>query len=198
MTSTLVAQGLPCRDWQVRLHPSGDRAVFDLSALAFETAHPYRLQCEQWKLTRAVHARLAGRVEVMPGATVEAFAQDDDGVTAEIECRGERLSRRARFLVGCDGARSTVRKTLGLPFEGETYPETTILATTEFAFEAELLGLSSWSSRCGPRRWMRPCNPSCPGPCPTTYANPGPTVCTCAWCRATRRGAWRSRATRPT
>ncbi|MEM7566490.1 MAG: FAD-dependent monooxygenase, partial [Pseudomonadota bacterium] len=48
----LIAQGLICPDWQIRMHPSGERAVFDLSVLAGETAHPYRLQCEQWKLSR--------------------------------------------------------------------------------------------------------------------------------------------------
>ena len=49
-------------------------------------------------------------------------------------------SLRAKFLAGCDGARSTIRSGLGLAFEGETYPETTLLATTVFPFEAHLEG----------------------------------------------------------
>jgi 3-(3-hydroxy-phenyl)propionate hydroxylase len=145
IAATLVEQGLPCPSWQIRLHPSGDAAVFELSAIAGETAHPYRLQCEQWKLSRAVEAKLAGRVEMLRSARVEGFTQNDAGVTAEIEQHGQRITRRAAFLIGCDGARSTVRKTMGLPFEGETYPETTILATTDFAFEQALPGLSNVS-----------------------------------------------------
>ncbi|MEO1105559.1 MAG: FAD-dependent monooxygenase, partial [Pseudomonadota bacterium] len=47
LTAPLIGQGLICPDWQVRMHPSGDRAVFELSVLKGETAHPYRLQCEQ-------------------------------------------------------------------------------------------------------------------------------------------------------
>jgi 3-(3-hydroxy-phenyl)propionate hydroxylase len=145
IAATLVAQGLPCPSWQIRLHPSGDAAVFELSAIAGETAHPYRLQCEQWKLSRAVEAKFAGRVEILRAARIVGFTQDDAGVTAEIEHAGERVTRRAAFLAGCDGARSTVRKTMGLAFEGETYPETTILATTDFAFEQALPGLSNVS-----------------------------------------------------
>jgi 3-(3-hydroxy-phenyl)propionate hydroxylase len=47
--------------------------------------------------------------------------------------------------VGCDGARSEVRRVMGLPFDGETYPETTILATTKFSFDQYLPGLSNVS-----------------------------------------------------
>src|SRR5689334_4322956 len=44
ITATLLEQGLPCPSWQIRIHPSGKRAVFDLSVLDGETRHPYRLQ----------------------------------------------------------------------------------------------------------------------------------------------------------
>jgi 3-(3-hydroxy-phenyl)propionate hydroxylase len=47
--------------------------------------------------------------------------------------------------VGCDGARSTIRKSMGLAFEGLTYPETTLLVTTLFPFEEHLEGLSNVS-----------------------------------------------------
>ena len=145
ITPALLARGLPCPHWQVRLHPGGDRAVFDLSLLADATAHPYRLQCEQWKLSEALRARLDGRAELLPGARVLGFTQDADGVCVEIERDGTRESRRAAFLAGCDGARSTVRPAMNLAFNGETYPETTILATTTFPFEQHLPGLSNVS-----------------------------------------------------
>jgi 3-(3-hydroxy-phenyl)propionate hydroxylase len=143
VTAELLAQGLICPSWQVRLHPSGERAVFDLSALAQDTRHPYRLQCEQWKLSRALSSRLTGRgdVAVAFGRPVESFRAGEDGV--EIFVGGETM--RAAYLVGCDGARSTVRKALGVGFDGETYPETTLLVTTPFPFEDHLEGLSNVS-----------------------------------------------------
>ncbi len=147
LAAPLVAQGLACPHWQVRMHPGGERAVFDLGALAGETAHPYRLQCEQWKLSRLLLEALASEpnASVRFGTRVAGFSQDEDGVTAEIVGPAGCESFRARFLVGCDGARSVVRQGLGLPFEGQTYPETTLLATTTFPFESHLEGLSNVS-----------------------------------------------------
>ena len=145
IAAELVAAGLPCPTWQVRLHPSGARAVFDLGVLAGETAYPYRLQCEQWKLSRALRTRLAGRAALIDGARVVSVRQDADGVTAGIEQDGNERTIAARYLAGCDGARSTVRRAIDLAFEGETYPETTLLATTLFPFEAHLEGLSNVS-----------------------------------------------------
>ena len=164
VTEVLLLRGVPCPTWQIRLHPSGERAVFDLGLLRGETDHPYRLQCEQWKLSEALCERLKGRAEMMSGGRLSGFEQDEDGVTALIEVRGETRRLRARYLVGCDGARSAVRAAAGLPFEGETYPETTILATTTFPFEAHLEGLSNvsycWKAEGGnfsllktPGRW---------------------------------------------
>lgn len=145
VTADLLAQGLVCPHWQIRLHPDGDRAVFDLSVLDADTRHPYRLQCEQWKLSLSLLAHLQKEpcAQVVFGASVVDLAEDDDGVIATIETSGGRQAHRARFLVGADGARSFVRRSLGIPFEGETYPETTLLVTTTFPFEAHLEGLSN-------------------------------------------------------
>ncbi|MBL8514254.1 MAG: FAD-dependent monooxygenase, partial [Betaproteobacteria bacterium] len=66
IADALVKQGRPCPDWQVRMHPEGERAVFDLSAIAGDTAYPFRLQCEQWRLQRLLLAEL----EKLPEASV--------------------------------------------------------------------------------------------------------------------------------
>lgn len=147
ITDELVADGLPCPTWQIRLHPSGDRAVFDLSVLSDVTAYPYRLQCEQWKLARALHRRVAKcpDIEVQFGCEAEKIVQDDNGVSVTILKDGESTTYRAHYLAGCDGSRSIVRKSMGLEFAGLTYPETTLLATTLFPFEDHLEGLSNVS-----------------------------------------------------
>ncbi len=179
ITPTLIAQGLVCPHWQVRLHPSGEHARFDLSVLADVTAHPYRLQCEQYKLSRALLTRLAGypNARVSFGVGVDAVTQDADGVSVQVagsdevktlraghEGDAQSTALRAAWLIGADGARSSVRKSIGINFEGESYPETTILATTDFPFEDHLPGLSNvtycWQAGAGnfsllkvPGRW---------------------------------------------
>ncbi len=142
--AALIAQGLVTPTWQIRRHEDGARAVFDLSVLKGDTAHPYRLQAEQWKLSRLLLAKLAadhaGTVEIRFNARVESVSQDEDAVT--LTGTGfEPL--RVPFVAGCDGARSVVRRAMGLDFPGDTYPETTILATTSFDFSAVFEGLSN-------------------------------------------------------
>ena len=140
----LVAQGLVTPTWQIRRHEDGARAVFDLGVLKDDTAHPYRLQAEQWRLSRLVVAKLraehAGLVDLRFGCRADQVAQDEDGVTIS----GTGFDPlRVPFAIGCDGARSAVRRAMGLDFPGDTYPETTILATTPFDFAAAFEGLSN-------------------------------------------------------
>ncbi|SFR25650.1 2-polyprenyl-6-methoxyphenol hydroxylase [Lentzea waywayandensis] len=71
----------------------------------------------------ADHAITLG-AQIRRGAAVAGFEQDDEGVTVEL-ADGERL--RSRYLVGCDGARSTVRKLLGVGFPGEPSRNDTLM-----------------------------------------------------------------------
>lgn len=147
ITEQLLAQGLICPSWQIRLHPSGERAVFDMSVLQDDTRHPYRLQCEQWKLSRALLARVEkeSKAELRFSAKVTGVRQGEDGVALEIETADAHETIAAPYVIGCDGARSIVRGAVGLGFDGVTYPETTILATTRFPFENYLEGISNVS-----------------------------------------------------
>jgi 2-polyprenyl-6-methoxyphenol hydroxylase-like FAD-dependent oxidoreductase len=70
-------------------------------------------------------AVLGARVELSTELT--GFTQEADGVTATLTSRGTAETVRARYLVGADGGRSTVRKRLGIPFPGETDEATTML-----------------------------------------------------------------------
>ncbi|MFJ6551410.1 FAD-dependent monooxygenase [Streptomyces luteogriseus] len=66
------------------------------------------------------------------GTELLGFTQDEDGVVSRIvTASGAREEVRSRFLVGCDGAHSSVRKGLGLTFEGGAFPEEYMLADVE-------------------------------------------------------------------
>ncbi len=145
ITDRMLEQGLLCPTWQVRLHPSGARAVFDLSVLKGETDYPYRLQCEQSKYCQIVFAALAAfpNVEIQFSTLVTGIQQSADAVEVETTAHGEPRAFTATYVIGADGARSAVRKALGIELSGDIYPETTILATTLFPFHEQLEGLSN-------------------------------------------------------
>ncbi len=145
LTEGLIAHGLVSPTWQIRRHETHDKAMFDLSVLAGDTRYPFRLQCEQRVLTRMADelARRTANLEVAYGTELTGLVQDAGGVTATVQTAHGTETIRARYLVAADGARSICRKLTGMTFSGETYPETTILATTPFRFEDHLPGLSN-------------------------------------------------------
>ena len=59
VVDAMIAQGLVCPTWQFRDRHAGVIATFEMGRLAGDTAHPYRLQCEQWRLTRMLRDQLA-------------------------------------------------------------------------------------------------------------------------------------------
>ncbi len=146
ITARLIESGLIAPTWQVRMNDTQEFAEFDLSILKDHTSHPYRLQCEQWRLSGFLKDYIdqhLPNVRLFWGTTCDSFEQDQDHVKIFAQSVSDgSMSFNAKFLVGCDGARSVVRKKLGLEFEGETFPETTVLATTHFPFQDHLHHLS--------------------------------------------------------
>ncbi|MFC8086366.1 FAD-dependent monooxygenase [Streptomyces sp. NPDC057340] len=99
------------------------------------------------------HAVALG-ARVRHGAAVAGFEQDDEGVTVE-PAQGERL--RARYLVGCDGGRSTVRKLLGVGFPGEPSRNETLMGEMEVGVPREEVAAGVARVRESRTRfWLRP------------------------------------------
>ncbi|MGV9595138.1 rifampin monooxygenase [Streptosporangium sandarakinum] len=100
-----------------------------------DTAHSYILGIPQTVTERllAEHAVEVG-VEIRRGCELVGLSQDEDGVTAEL-ADGTRL--RSRYLAGCDGGRSTVRKLLGVGFPGEPTKVDTLLGEMELTEDPE-------------------------------------------------------------
>ncbi len=109
-------------------------ASFDHAVIGDATRHPWVLQCEQDKLSRTLFklAQTQPKLRIETETRVVECSQATDGVTVVVELAdGARREHRGRYLVGADGARSTVRKSAGIDFEGFTYPERcTIIGTT--------------------------------------------------------------------
>ncbi|MEU9097910.1 FAD-dependent monooxygenase [Streptomyces sp. NPDC048361] len=87
----------------------------------------------QYETERLLEEYLAGLgTAVERGTELTSFEQDADGVTARLTAAsGAQEEVRAGYLVGCDGAHSTVRKGLGLSFEGGAFPQEYMLADVE-------------------------------------------------------------------
>lgn len=157
VADSVVAQGLKCPQWQFRDRREGVIATFDLGLLAGETRHPYRLQCEQWKLTRILRDRLEAEAasEILYGVEAVDLTQDDTGVTLTIAgADGHRQDIRGRFLIGADGARSMVRKSVGVAFDGMTIPEIFLTVSTPFRFDRTIPELTNIAYISDPEEWV--------------------------------------------
>ena len=102
-----------------------------------DTAHPYGLAIPQTVTERLLGEHAAGLgAEIRRDSELVGLSQDDDGVTAEL-ADGTRL--RSRYLVGCDGGRSLVRKLIGVGFPGEPSRVETLLGDMELTERPEAL-----------------------------------------------------------
>jgi 3-(3-hydroxy-phenyl)propionate hydroxylase len=152
----LIAQGLKAPEFQYRTKPDGLIAQFDFSEIADVTRHPFRVQAEQFKLTRILYERMRGESDfaIEFDAKVSAVEQDTSGVMVELE-RGEgtKQSQRGRWLIGADGARSAVRQALGIEFEGFTWPERFLVVSTPHDFHSRVPDLVHVNYVADPERW---------------------------------------------
>jgi 3-(3-hydroxy-phenyl)propionate hydroxylase len=129
-------------------------AEFDHEVLRDETPYPYVVQTEQHKLCEIGLRRLA----TVPNAEVR-LGTSVAGVTQEANCARVTAAGSAGpeeyafdYVVGCDGARSTVRKCLGVEFEGYTWPERFLVLTSLFDFQSAL-GWCERSYLSDPHEW---------------------------------------------
>ncbi|MDX5313047.1 MAG: FAD-dependent monooxygenase [Rhodococcus sp. (in: high G+C Gram-positive bacteria)] len=94
---------------------------------------PYRFVCmPQYATERVLTQALAEHGTVVRrGIELTGFEQTADGVVADLRDGDDTTRLAARYLVGCDGAHSAVRKGLGVSFDGDAFPEEYMLADVE-------------------------------------------------------------------
>jgi len=143
--------GLVARTFQFWDRPTRELiAEFDFARLEGETAYPFVVQTEQHKLANMAIARLRDmpNAEVRFGEKVTGISQDGNQATVQTE----QQTLTADYVVGADGGRSTVRKSLDIEFEGYTWPERFLVVTTKFDFQAAL-GCCLRNYMADPEEW---------------------------------------------
>jgi 3-(3-hydroxy-phenyl)propionate hydroxylase len=149
----MIAQGLVAPTMQYRDRNHGVIAEFDFGVLADDTSHPFRLQCEQFKLTRILADLFASTpgFSLRFGATLETVTEHDDDVTITLT-NNEQLT--GAYLIGADGAHSAVRRAMGVEFEGFTWPERFLVLSTPFNFADIIPSLADVAYYADPDEWF--------------------------------------------
>jgi len=155
-TQGLIDQGLIAPKFQFRDRANGCLVEFDFAILKDDTAHPFRVQCEQFKLNFLLHDWLLaqGGADIRFGHALTGVRQDDDGVTAEVQTPDGAEEISGRWLIGAEGANSVVRQTLEIPFEGFTWDERFLVVSTPYAFEEAMPDLTLVNYFADPEQWF--------------------------------------------
>ncbi|MEO9599439.1 FAD-dependent monooxygenase [Parasphingorhabdus sp.] len=156
ITPMLLDKGLEAPKYHWRDRQSGEFIEFDLSELSDVTRYPFRIQCEQYHLSRALADGLEkfDNADMRFGNRLLSFEQDGSGVDIAVETALGIDHLRADYLIGADGANSIVRKWLGIEFDGFTYAERFLCLSTEEDLVAHLPGLAPVNYVSDPEEWL--------------------------------------------
>ena len=153
----LEAQGLRARHWQYRDRREGAIVTWDMDVLKNDTNHPYRLQTEQWKLTHLIEGRLKAypHAELRFNHKVVGATPGDGRASVTVETPdGETVEIGGRYVIGCDGANSQVRQTMGIEYEGLTFPELFLSISTTFEYKDAWPDLTYVNYIADPDEWL--------------------------------------------
>ena len=129
-------------------------AAFDHACLKNDTRFPYVLQCERIKIVEEALKMVKAHPNIDLRLNTEfiAFKQDDDGVKARVKNpAGEDETIEGRYLVSGEGARSIMRRDLGIAFEGFTYDDRTL--NIEVAYDFRQHGYAHRNYISDPTEW---------------------------------------------
>lgn len=151
----LIEMGIKAPGFQYRGYNRQLIAHLDMTVLEPDTDFPYRLQCEQSKLTRLIRRH----IEHLPNVTLR-FGAEVERVeiatgTARVFLAGDRFepSCTADWVLAADGANSAVRRSLGIAFEGITYPERFLVVSTTHDFRDDIPDLAAVNYVYDPDDW---------------------------------------------
>jgi 3-(3-hydroxy-phenyl)propionate hydroxylase len=140
--------------WQMRDRREGVIVEWDVGLIGDLTPYPYRLHLEQHRLTPIIKAKLdeCPNAEVRFSHELTDFSQTDDRVVVTVETPGGTEKIEAQWLVGADGGRSTVRRRMGVGFDGYTWPERFVVASTQYDFAPHGYTMNAYVA--DPEEWV--------------------------------------------
>jgi 3-(3-hydroxy-phenyl)propionate hydroxylase len=140
--------------WQIRDRKEGLIVEWDVTEIADLTPFPYRLHLEQHRLTPIIYSKLKAHpnADVRFSHEVTDVEQTADSVRVTARTPGGQEKFEAPWLVGADGGRSTVRKCVGLEFEGFTWPERFVVVSTTDDYARHGYTLNAYVS--DPEEWV--------------------------------------------
>lgn len=156
ITPMLLEKGLKAPVYHWRDRQSGEVIEFDLAEIEDVTRYPYRIQCEQYHLSRGLAAGLENysNAQMRFGHRLVTFKEDDTGVDLWLETMAEIKRVRCDYLIAADGANSIVRKWLGIEFDGFTYPERFLTLSTKLELADYLPNLALVNYVSDPDEWL--------------------------------------------
>jgi 3-(3-hydroxy-phenyl)propionate hydroxylase/6-hydroxy-3-succinoylpyridine 3-monooxygenase len=130
-------EGLCKQDYTYLVRATGERIEYSMEVLAGHTPHPYNLHLGQHRLADIAMRRLQSfsNASVRFGTRLQMLHQDAGGVTLSVVTERGTEELRAKWVIGADGAASTVRQQLGLSFDGMTWPERFVATNVYYDFE---------------------------------------------------------------
>lgn len=136
VTKLMLERGFRVDNYHYRDRRKGLIADFNLGILKNDTPFPFRLMLEQHKICYILRDLLKEypQNEVLMEHRVTSVTQDESGVTAEVTSPDGPKTFRGRYIVGCDGGRSAVRKSMNVAFDGFTYGERFLVLSTRYDF----------------------------------------------------------------
>lgn len=133
----LVRLGNPAKSFHVY---DEDEHILQMDFTGLDTRYPYLLIVPQSDTEQVLLGKLeaAGTV-IERSTTLTSLAQDSTGVSATVQSdEGKQETIHVRWLAGCDGAHSTVRHAIGMPFEGQEYVDGFMLADVRVTWDRPL------------------------------------------------------------
>ncbi|MEV6072470.1 FAD-dependent oxidoreductase [Nocardia sp. NPDC052001] len=146
----LLARGIIATTFQYRERGGGEIATLDLGVLARDTPYPFRVQCEQSKLTPILLDALPDHARVRFGHEVHGLHAGPDGVILHTS----HGPVRADWVIGADGAHSIVRNGVHAGFDGSTYPERFLVASVDEDLATALPGIAPINYVFDPHEWL--------------------------------------------
>ena len=152
LADEVLRRGLTAPVFQFRDRGGPVVASFDMSELADVTKFAFRIQLQQSHYTPLVDEALKNyaNVRMVFDAPVTAVSQTDELVTVQAGAH----TFRSEWLIGADGAHSAVRRNLDVTFDGMTYEDRYLVASTTHDFRTSFPDLAHVNYIADPREYL--------------------------------------------